>query len=227
MAQSRMLAKEIETGFPDKATCLISPVMAITPTGELPDNSKFQAVLFTSVNGVQAFVDLGGTARKCYCVGPRTTQVAQAAGFDAVSADGTTTELTALVVKDLHPEDGPILHIRGQQTAGDISESLTEHGYIVEQAVLYTQQACELTDAARQALEQGNVQGLPLYSPLSARRFSDILVKNPHWTTQNTTALCISQNVAAELRNLTLGRIEIAAKPNGAAMLALIGQFLR
>ncbi|MHA1128738.1 MAG: uroporphyrinogen-III synthase, partial [Alphaproteobacteria bacterium] len=110
---------------------------------------------------------------------------------------------------------------------GDIAENLTKRGFVVEQAVLYRQRACDLTDAARQALAQGQVQGLPLYSPLTARRFVEILAKNPSWPTQNLTALCISENVAEELRSLTLGRVEIATEPNGAAMLVLIGQFLR
>jgi len=227
IAQSRALAKKIETAFPDKATCLISPMMAITQVGDLPDTSKFQALLFTSVNGVQAFVDLGGATGKCYCVGTRTMHVAQAAGLDAVSANGAAAELVALVANDLNPNDGPLLHIRGEHTTGDIAENLTTHGFTVEQAVLYTQQVCDLSGAAREALARGSVQGLPLYSPLTARRFVEIMVKNPDWPTQNLTALCISQNVADELRSLTLGRVEIAANPNGAAMLVLIGQFLR
>lgn len=227
-AQSRALVKDIENNFPDKTTCLISPLMAITPTGHLPDTSKFQAVLFTSVNGVQAFIDLGGTTSSiCFCVGARTTRVAQAAGLDAVSANGAAAELIALVSKDLKPASGPLLHIRGEHTAGDIAENLTAQGFAVEQAVLYSQQACDLTDTARQSLAQGKVQGLPLYSPLTARRFAGILAENPSWPTQNLTALCISENVAAEVENLELGRVEIAAKPDGAAMLALIGQFLR
>ncbi len=226
-AQSWALVKEIETGFPDKAACLVSPMMAITPVGDLPDTSKFQAVLFTSVNGVQAFVDLGGMAEKCYCVGGRTTQMAQAAGLDATSANGAAAELVTLVATDLNAEDGPLLHIRGEHTAGDIADNLTTHGFTVEQAVLYRQQACALTEAARQALAQGDVQGLPLYSPLTARRFAEILTQNPDWPTQNLTALCISQNVGDIVRNLGFGRIEIAKAPNGAEMLALIGRFLR
>jgi len=225
--QSRALSQDIETAFPGKAICLVSPMIAITPTGELPNTSKFQAVLFSSVNGVQAFADLGGTARKCYCVGSRTKQAAQAAGLDAVSADGAAAELVSLVAMELHPEGGPILHIRGEHTTGDIAENLAAQGFIVDQAVLYKQLACDLTDAAREGLAQGNVQGLPLYSPLTARRIARILKENPTWPTQKLTALCISQNVADALRDLNLGRVEIATGPNGAAMLALIGQFLR
>jgi uroporphyrinogen-III synthase len=226
-AQSRALAQEIVSGFPDKATCLISPLMAITPLGDLPDTSKFQAVLFTSVNGVQAFIDLGGTTSKCYCVGTRTMQVAQAAGLDAVSANGAAAELIALVAKELTPEDGPLLHVRGEHTVGDIAENLTALGFTVEQAVLYRQAVCELSRTAQQALARGEVHGLPLYSPLTARRFAEVLAKNPNWPTQKLTALCISKNVAAEVKNLELGHVEVATKSNGAAMLVLIGQFLR
>ena len=228
MAQSRALANEIETAFPDKATCLVSPMLAITPIGDLPDITKFQALLFTSVNGVQALTDLGGaTSGTCYCVGERTTRAARAAGMDAISANGAAAELIALVCKDLNPNDGSILHVRGERTAGAVAENLTSRGFTVEQAVLYSQQACDLTAAARQALVQGRVQGLPLYSPLTARLFAEILAKNPDWPTDNVTALCISQNVAAEVQHLKLRRVEIAADPNGAEMLALIGQFLR
>ena len=226
-AQSCALVQDIETEFPDKATCLISPLMAIVPTGEVPDIAKFQAVLFTSVNGVQAFIDLGGTTnRKCFCVGARTMQVAQAAGLDAISANGAAAELIALVSKGLNPNDGPLLHIRGEHAAGDIAANLTALGFTVEQTVLYRQENCDLFQATQQALARGEVQGLPLYSPLTARRFAEVLAKNPDWPTQNLTALCISQNVAAEVENLLLGRVEIATKPNGAEMLALIGRFL-
>ena len=111
-AQSLALAQKIETEFPDMATCLISPLMAITPVGDLPEISKFQALLFTSINGVKAFVDLGGTTTsKCFCVGTRTKQAAQAAGLDAVSANGAAAELIVLVAKVLNPANGPLLHI--------------------------------------------------------------------------------------------------------------------
>jgi len=225
--QSLALSRDIEDSFPDKARCIISPLMAITPIGDLPDTSEFQAVLFTSANGVQAFTDLGGTTNTCYCVGERTSQAARAAGMEAISANGAAAELITLVSKKLNPKDGPLLHIRGEHTAGGIVENLTAQGFTVDQAVLYRQQVCDLTDVGQQALERGEVQGLPLYSPLTARRFAEVLAKNQSWPTQNLTALCISENVAAELQKLTLGRVEIAAKPNGTEMLALIDRFLR
>ena len=227
-AQSRALAHKIDTEFPDKATCLISPLLSITPAGDLPDLSEFQALLFTSVNGVQAFaaLDTAFTAR-CYCVGSRTAEVAQNAGLKAISANGAAAELISVVAKDLKPADGPILHIRGEHTAGHVVENLAQLGFTAEQAVLYSQQACELSAAAQHALANGEVRGLPLYSPLTARNLAEILQKNPDWPRDGLTALCISQNVAVEVQNLALGQVEVSAKPDAVGMLSLIGQFLR
>jgi uroporphyrinogen-III synthase len=227
-AQSRALAHKIDTEFPDKATCLISPLLSIIPIGDLPDLSEFQALLFTSVNGVQAFaaLDTAFTAR-CYCVGSRTAEAAQNAGFNAISANGTGAELISLVAKDLKPAVGPILHIRGEHTAGDVAENLALLDFTVEQAVLYRQHACDLSAAAQHALANGEVRGLPLYSPLTARNLAEILQKNPGWPCDGLTVLCISQNVAAEVQNLALGHVEVSATPDGAGMLSLIGRFLR
>jgi uroporphyrinogen-III synthase len=227
-AQSRALAKDIEANFPGQARCIIAPLMKITPVGELPDTTNFQAVLFTSVNGVQSFAELGGDKNtSCYCVGARTAVAARDAGLNAISADGAADDLIALVAKDLKPEEGALLYIRGENTAGNIAEKLSERGFKVNSQVLYQQIGCDLPDAVRSALEQGEVHGLPLYSPLTARRLVKVLAANPDWPTDEITALCISENVASEVNNLSLARVKVAAKPNGAEMLALIGQFLR
>ena len=227
-AQSRALVKDIETRFPDKTKCIVSPLMTITPMGHLPDISDFQALLFTSVNGVQTFTAMGGTTIvRCYCVGTRTAKAARDAVLNAISADGAAAELIALVAGDLTPAEGALLHIRGEQTAGDIAGNLSGHGFTVHEAVLYRQDTCDLNAEAVQALANGEVDGLPLYSPLSARRLAEVLTENTDWPKQNLSALCISENVAAEVRNLSPGRIEVAVEPNGTEMLALIGRFLR
>lgn len=227
-AQSRALAKDIETNFPGQARCIIAPLMAITPVGTLPDTTDFQALLFTSVNGVQAFAALGGVSKlPCYCVGARTAEAARIAGLNAISAEGAASELIGLVAEELKPADEALLHIRGENTAGDIAEELTKFGFTVHAEVLYQQNSCDLPETAQIALERGEVSGLPLYSPLTARRMAEVLAGNSEWSTENLTALCISENVASEVHNLPLAHVEVAAKPNGAAMRTLIGRFLR
>lgn len=227
-AQSRALAKDIETKFPGQARCIIAPLMAIVPVGKLPDTTNFQALLFTSVNGVKAFAALGGsTDRPCYCVGARTADAARNAGLNAISANGAAVDLVALVAKNLAPEDGALLYIHGENTAGDIDGELSNLGFSVSSEVLYQQAECEFSKATLNALENGEVGGLPLYSPLTARRLVRLLVDNPVWPTEKLTALCISENVAVEMRNLPFERVLISANPNGEAMQTLIGEYLR
>lgn len=226
-AQSRALAKYIEDRFPKTVRCITSPLLAITPTGKLPNTSDFQALLFTSVNGVEAFITAGGaTNRPCYCVGARTAQVARTAGLDAISADGSATELVALVSKN-NAADGPLLHVRGTHTAGDVAEKLAALGFDVRTAVLYHQDVCDLHSQATRALADGAVDAVTLYSPRTAQRFAEILQQNPDWPARNLTALCISENVAAEVDNLGLASVQVAQNPNRTEMLSLIDRFLR
>lgn len=227
-AQSRTLANDIETNFTRRARCIIAPLMAITPFGRLPDTTKFQALLFTSINGVKAFAALGGSVDvPCYCVGERTAAAAQDVGLTAISANGAAADLVTLMANDLNPTDGPLLYVRGENTTGGVAKALSERGFSVQSEVLYQQKTCELSQTALQALAKGEVNALPLYSPLTARRLANVLTNNPEWPTDNLTALCISENVASEVRNVPLVRIEVAFEPNGAAMLTLISQFLR
>lgn len=202
--------------------------MAITPLGRLPDTTKFQALLFTSINGVKAFAALGGSVSvPCYCVGEHTASAARNFGLPAISANGAAADLIVSVANDLNPTDGPLLYIRGGTAAGNVAEELVDREFSVISEVLYQQKKCELTQTAEQALAQGEVNALPLYSPLTARRLANVLENNLEWPTDKLTPLCISENVASELRNLPFAHIEVASEPNGAAMLGLIGQFLR
>ena len=228
LGQSRSLARDIETSFPGQSRCLISPLMLISPMGSLPDTSNFQALLFTSVNGVKAFATLGGTSiTPCFCVGARTTKAAQDVGLNSISANGSASDLTALVLSELDPTKGPLLYVRGENAAGDVSATLSGKGFTLVQAVLYTQKPIELTEIVKQALMRGDALGLPLYSTLTAHRMVKVLKQNPDWPTENLTALCISENVGTEVRKLPFRRIEITAEPNGIEMLSLIGQYLR
>lgn len=226
-AQSRALVNQIETNFPDRTRCIISPLMVIAPTKNLPNLDGCQAMLFTSVNGVSAFADLGiNTDLQCYCVGVRTAQAARDVGLQAISADGAAADLIALINKNLTPEVGSLLHCRGEHSTGDITASLSACGFDVREAVLYSQNSCDLTGKAQLALASGEVNAILIYSPRSAQQFHTAFA-NKKWHANNITALCISENTAAEIRSLGFECVEIAEKPDGAAMLTLIERFLR
>lgn len=225
-AQSRALAIDIEDRFSGKATCLISPLLEIETTGTLPDLTKFQTIIFTSVNGIKAFVDLGAKHPHCICVGERTAKAARAHGFTALSADGAAAELIALAIDNLSPTAGPLLHVRGAHTAGDIATQLRNHGFTIEETVLYQQHALTLNQPAQHAFTSNEITAIPLYSPRSARLLLEQIIANPAWQRDRITALCISPNVSAELATSGFRTVKTASAPTGAAMLTLIGHFL-
>ena len=227
-AQSRALAKDIENNFPDTARCIISPILKIALTGELPDLTAIQALVFTSVNGVQAYTEKHGpTGLKAICVGARTAKAARDAGLQAISAEGGASDVVALVQAQLLPDGGAILHVRGKHAAGQIAMDLQGAGYLAEEAVLYQQITQELTEQARTALSRGEIDVLPLYSPRTAEVLMVEFLQNPDWSRAGITVVCISENAAKPVRVAGFGRIEVAAAPNGTAMLSAISGILR
>lgn len=226
IAQSRVFAHEVEARF-DNVKCLISPLLEIQQTGVLPTMAPFQALIFTSVNGVQAFASRTDDRRwPCFCVGDRTTAAAKSQGFAAISANGAAPELVELVASTLSPSDGELLHVRGATAAGDIVTGLAAHGFKVRKSVLYRQIARPLSTQATKAIAAGEVDGIPLFSPRTAQLLSAILIANPAWPLDHTTAFCISPNVASVIKSLKLGPVETAETPTRSGMLAIIGTIL-
>ena len=226
-AQSRALADEIEATFPERTECLISPLLEIEFTGDLPDVSTYQAVIFTSVNGVKAYADRGGPkGMRCYCVGDKTAATARSRGLIAESANGDASSLVALIAKTLSPSAGPVLHIRGEHAKGDVTAKLTALDFATKDIVLYQQNLLPFTDEAQAALAGGKVDGLPLYSPRTARQLAKILGENPDWPRGKLTVLCLSENIAQQLEGLGLGHIKTTRAPNHVEMFALLGRFL-
>ncbi|MEE9453011.1 MAG: uroporphyrinogen-III synthase [Paracoccaceae bacterium] len=223
-AQSLELANSLKATLPDAVKCLISPLMDIQPTGALPDVSSFQALLFTSMNGVETFIKMGGqTDLTCFCVGDRTAIAARALGLKARSAAGNVQSLISLICDTSDPNHGALLHIRGEHTTGDVIAKLTARGFAIREAVLYRQNPVPLTPQARAAFLSGEIDALPLFSPRTARLLAAELHENPTWPRAHITALCLSENITQELPEL--GAVKIAKTPSRDEMHRLIVQF--
>ncbi len=138
--------------------------MRTEPVGEVPG---VEAALLTSgaaVARIAADGPVPGTP--AWVVGPRTAQMARAAGFEV---RGTAADVDALV--GLVPPDAPPLtHLRGAHTRGDLAARLAARGLRVSEAVIYRQVALPLSEGAIALMRSGPVL-VPLYSPRSARLF--------------------------------------------------------
>ncbi|HET7084199.1 MAG TPA: uroporphyrinogen-III synthase [Rhizomicrobium sp.] len=194
------------------------PGPALEEQGLLDD---IQAVLATSANGVRA---LGRrTARRdipIFAVGPQTAEEASRAGFKEVkSADGDANALAAATGGWAAP-GARLLHVCAQDAPGHLAEALGQSGFMVRKLPLYAvEPASHLPDEAKTALQDGALDAVMLFSPRTAQLFRSLAEGLP---TNGLTAFCISAATAEALKPMALARVAVAARPNQAAMLALI-----
>lgn len=196
---------------------IISPLLKIEILSVKQDVSKYQALIFTSENGVRAFVQSQSqSGLPAFCVGERTAKAASEAGLNASSANGTADELVAMVQKAAL--SGPLLHIRGEHTRGNIAQRIDAQ---VDEAVAYQQVPVALTDEARSGLQGGGALILPLFSPRTAQLFFK------HTTKSNAKLHVVA--ISGAVKEVVLGSnspenvvITVADTPDAVAMLRAI-----
>lgn len=156
---------------------VISPLMEIVFRDLDVDLARFRTVVFTSKAGVDAWQRAGlPVGLMCRCVGVATQVAAKEIGFEATASGGTVVHLLA----DLSaaPDAGPILHVRGAHTTGDLVENLNKAGIKAEALVAYDQPLLELSREARDVLEAATEGAADrviavLFSPRTAAHFRE------------------------------------------------------
>lgn len=192
------------------------------------DLAGVQALLFTSANGVRAYLH-SQTRRDfpVYAVGDATARAARSAGFAHVeSAHGDVDTLAALAQERLKPEAGALMHVAGSQVAGDLSGQLEKAGFSVRRAVLYEAHAANhLSDATAQALRDGHIDGVMFFSPRTATAFATLAGKQDLTRHLNkVSALCLSPAVAGKVNAAAWRRVRTAKRPDQDALLAEVAK---
>ena len=222
--QSQRFAQALQARLPS-VQVIVSPLMQTEWLHPPLPSIAFGALILTSETGAEAAGRLRATGsplpETAFCVGPRTSDTARAAGFQAISADGDVHALAALI-RAAHPQ-GPLLHIRGEDVAGNLSETLTLGGIETHSAILYAQRPCPLSPAALTLLQAEGPVLVPLFSPRSAQILAQALppeAKAPLWI------VAISQAAATAAPALTPARLAVAPHPDGGNMLQTVLQML-
>ncbi len=166
-AQSERFAQICRATLGAELQIILSPLLKIEMLLFDVPLTPYRGLIFTSENGVQAFAQTTiGQGMPAYCVGARTTNAARDAGLEAISADGTADDLVEMI--NAAEVAGPLLHIRGEHTRGNIAGRINAQ---VDEVVAYRQLAQPLSDVARSALQSNEVVILPLFSPRTAQLF--------------------------------------------------------
>jgi uroporphyrinogen-III synthase len=210
---------------------LLWPLLRIEPIADAGPSLEralegAQALLFTSANGVHAFASASPRRDlKVLAVGAQTAAAAVAAGFAAIeTADGDAAKLADLARARLKPAAGALLHAAGEVLAGDLAGTLETRGFEVRRVALYRALAADKVEAeVERALRDGRVGAALFYSPRTARIFVDLMEAAALAPAlAKTGALALSPAVAAVLEPLPWARVETAAVPTEAAILAAL-----
>jgi uroporphyrinogen-III synthase len=158
---------------------VISPLMEIVHRDLDVDPAQFRTVVFTSKAGVEAWRRAGlPVDMMCRCVGEATLNAARAIGFEATASGGTVAHLEADLIAAR--EAGPILHVRGVHSTGNLVENLSKAGLEAQSCIAYDQPLRDLSREARDVLRataEGATDGtadrviVPLFSPRTAAHF--------------------------------------------------------
>lgn len=185
-----------------------------------------QALLLTSANGVRAFAARSSDRDlPALCVGDATAREALALGFETVkSASGDVVALAKLAVDQANPSLGPLLHPAGSSVAGDLAGLVQGAGFTYRREVLYeADKATDLPQAAQDALSTQDVDGVLLFSPRTGVAFVRLVDKaglSEHLT--SIDAFCLSDAVADTIKELPWRKVQVAARPDQASLLALL-----
>ncbi|WP_371038797.1 MULTISPECIES: uroporphyrinogen-III synthase [unclassified Rhodosalinus] len=198
----------------------ISPLMRVDFAGRLPGMADVAALVFTSANGVRAFVAAGGPrGLPAFAVGEATAEAARRAGISAQPAGGDAQALVAHVAA--RRPAGRIVHVRGEHARGDVAMRLRAAGLRVEEAVLYRQVLLPFTDSARRVLAGRAPVVAPLFSPRTAEQFA-----RQHRGGAPLWLVAMSEAVAGRVSHLPARRIAVATRPDAPSMLKGVAQLI-
>jgi uroporphyrinogen-III synthase len=206
----------LPSGLRHKLTPIFSPLVEIQPAVSDLNLAGARGLIFTSANGV--LVAAGLTDQRdlpCFCVGSATTQAAVYAGWKAQCV-GTDAES---LIKSLHQfrPVGPLLHIRGACSRGNVSRRLTKLGCPTLEQIVYDQHLLPLSETAQALLRGTEPVIVPLFSPRTARQFAN----------QNTGQAplylaVLSDAVADQVKSLKCMKLDISREPTADAMAKLV-----
>lgn len=187
-----------------------------------PPAIDIDAVAFTSANGVRAAIAAKlDRSLNAYCVGPATAELAAQAGFQVRAVGGADVADLAQRIADDAPRH--ILHVRGIDAAGDLTQLLADRHVTATAMPLYkAQAAADLPKAIVDAIHAGPAE-IAFFSPRTARIFIRLA---DQWPTplsfESTTALCLSQAVAEACAALPFAEIAVSARPDTAAFVDMV-----
>jgi uroporphyrinogen-III synthase len=194
-----------------------------------PKTAEWAAILLTSANALPGILKSAGRSAwrgvPVFAVGDRTAQAARDIGFTNVtSAAGNVNDLINVVAAQLKPP-ARLLYLAGEVRTGDLAGALQAKNFEVDTIVVYRSLIAPVLPEPAAAALAGEIDAVLHFSRASAEAF----LKAARGSNLLKVALaepvhfCLSEQVAAPLRQAGAARIEVAARPTQEALLELCG----
>jgi uroporphyrinogen-III synthase len=208
---------------------VLAPLLAIEFCGDVPlEFEGAQGLIVTSRNALRALAarpELRDALEfPLFAVGEATAREAQALGFaDVTIGPGTGAKLAELIVTELKPGGGALVHLAGETLAFDLKSALEAEGFTVLKSVLYrTVPVSALPAEALSLLKAGKLDGVILMSPRTARTFAELVARQgPVTQGHGPVCYCPSEAVAEAVASLGFD-VRVAAHPREEDVLALV-----
>jgi len=175
-----------------------------------------EKLIFTSMNGVMAYLDAGwSTDHFAVCVGPATSEAAALGGFtDTFNADGNSDQLVFCIQEMFEPGKDRFVHFANDAAAGEVCRRLGESGFDVRFVPLYSTRNVDWKEVRHAwSCTTGSRFILLVHSAKAANAISRWIEQSG--TDLSTSALvAISERSASPLKTLNWHCVYIADEPN-------------
>lgn len=195
---------------------VVDPVLEPRALDADLDTEGFDALAFTSPNGVRCFADRSDArALTAYAVGDATAEALRAAGFaQVVSAGGDVSALAATLIAD---QPGRVLHLGPTRPAGDLPALAAAGGVEVVARPIY-----ETVEREPDAALAARPDAVLIHSPRAAEIVARL---TPSDVLADLRAFAISEAAAAPLKG-HVRALSWAPFPDEASLLKLCAQSL-
>jgi len=218
---------------------LTAPMLRFEPVAFRDDeDARYGAIIVTSANALRGLEPhLKGSRLlrlPLFAVGERTAAAARGIGFEnVIAADGDATTLRDLVLAGVKAKElkktSPLLYLAGADLARDLSGELGERGFTVVTHTTYRMAPVSgLPRETSEAFAANRIEAVLHYSRRSARAF----IEGARSAGVEISALaipqcCISDAVAAVVRDAGATQVLVAASPDENALFGALDRALR
>jgi uroporphyrinogen-III synthase len=208
-------------------TVLVAPLMEVEwVKSDLATN--WGAAIITSANAARALASHpardGLIKLPLYAVGRRSADAARAVGFtDITTAGGDLRDLLRIMSARRPDAKAPVLYLAGEDRSGDLIGDLAVRGIAAELAVVYRAVAAPFSLSLIAALQAGEIDAVLHFSQRSADNYlAGASLANIAKQALAVRHLCLSAQVAEPLVAVGACGIEVAKRPDEAALMGLL-----